>query len=214
MTCPCGNEAGALGMQVDPRGRPECDDCREYREQQTRHRLDERATRAEIPASLRGINFDSCAEGPSRDVARDWAMGDLKGLCLTGDPGVGKTFLAAAAAWARLQEAPVRWVSAARLMAQLRSGFNTEARVKADGILTGHGAIVLDDLDKVNPTDYGREVMFAAIDARVEEGTPLLVTTNKSMEELGDLLGHPIKSRVAGYCQVVRMVGRDRRIEP
>jgi DNA replication protein DnaC len=208
--CPCGEDAGS---KTGPSGRPECDGCREYREEQMRSRLKERAIRAELPAALCGLELSACAPGPSLDAARDWALGDLPGLCLTGPAGVGKTRLAAAACWARLQEAPVRWVSAARLMAQLRSGFNTEAKAKADAILVGAGAVVLDDIDKASPTDFGREVMFNTIDARIEEGRRLLITTNKSMEELGDQLGDPIKSRVAGYCRVVRMQGRDRRLD-
>jgi DNA replication protein DnaC len=175
-------------------------------------RFTARITRSELPSPLQGLRIEDAVKGPASEAAGFWATGKIPGLCLTGPVGVGKTWLAAAAAWERLQTYSVRWVSTARLMAQLRSGFNSEAKAKADTIIAGTGAIVLDDLDKVKPSEYAREVLFAAIDGRVEEGSPLLVTTNKSMGELGNQLGDPIMSRLAGHCRVVKMVGDDRRV--
>lgn len=201
LPCPCG----------DPRG-PKCADCQEHEQAERAKRLQTRIDRSELPGPLLGLSINDAIQGAATDAAWKWAHGELPGLCLTGPVGVGKTWLAAAATWHRLQTYGVRWVSAARLMAQLRSGFNSKAKAKADEIITGAGAIVLDDLDKVSPTDYAREVIFAAIDGRVEEGAPVLVTTNKSMSEIGEQLGDPVMSRLAGYTRVVKMQGEDRRI--
>lgn len=199
--CPCGDPAG-----------PKCPDCLAHEQAERARRMAARIERSELPTSLQALRIEDAVQGPASAAAELWATGRLPALCLTGPVGVGKTWLAAAAAWGRLQTYSVRWVSTARLMAQLRSGFNSEAKAKADAIIAGTGAIVLDDLDKVKASEYAREVLFAAIDGRVEEGSPLLVTTNKSMTELGDQLGEPIMSRLAGYCQTIRMVGDDRRV--
>lgn len=199
--CPCGSPLG-----------PKCPDCLEHDKAERRKRLAARIKGSDVPTPLRELRIADAPPGPAADAAMAWARGELPGLCLTGDVGVGKTWLAAGAAWERLQTHPLRWVSAARLMAQLRTGWNSKAKAQADKIVMGTGAIVLDDLDKVNPTEYGREVMFAAIDGRIEEGTPLLVTMNSSLEEIGEQLGEAIKSRLKGHCQIVRMVGRDRRL--
>lgn len=188
---------------------PACDGCKQHRRDSERDRLEARIKHCGLPTSLQNVAIPSGAAG---DAARRWVEEQDTGLCLTGPVGVGKTYLAAAACWARVQRRPVRWVSAARLMNAMRSGFDTERRAQAIAAVAGNGAVVLDDLDKVNPSEYGREVLFAAIDGRVEEGSPLLVTTNKSMSEIGALLGDPVMSRLAGYCQVVRMSGEDRRI--
>ncbi len=201
MNCPCG----------DPQG-PECPDCKAYRLEKRAQRLKERAIAAEIPLALQGLSIDSLPGGPAADAIHEWIWGEQRGVCLTGSVGVGKTYHAAVGAWGRLQHGGIRWVSAARLMAQLRSGFSSEAKEKADRILATSGAIVLDDLDKVNPTEFGREVIFLAVDARVEAGAPLLVTTNKSMSELGEQLGEPVMSRIAGYCRTILMQGNDRRV--
>lgn len=141
-----------------------------------------------------------------------WSADHVAGLCLTGPIGVGKTHLAAAACWFRLQSRPTRWVSGAKLMTQIRASFDDPGRKAAVSAVTGGGAIVIDDLDKISGSDYAKEVAFAAIDNRIAEKAPLLVTTNKAMSEIGEQLGDAIASRLAGYCEVIRMQGEDRRL--
>lgn len=172
-------------------------------------RREHRIAASGLPESLRGI---ALPDSPVGKLAGDWAEGKLNGLCLTGGVGVGKTHTAAAACWARLQRESCRWVSVARLMTQMRAGFEDESRKAATAAIIRPSAVVLDDLDKANPTEFGKEVIFAAVDGRVEAEAPLLVTTNLSPTEIGKKLGEPVMSRVAGYCEVVRMSGVDRRV--
>jgi DNA replication protein DnaC len=191
-----------------------CDDCieREEREEEQRERAERHRARIEnsgLPVRLQGLSLPDTELGR---LGAKWATGELRGLCFSGPVGVGKTYTAAGACWLRLQRAGCRWVSVARLMTQLRAGFQDEARAAASRAVTGEGAIILDDLDKVNPTDYGREVIFAAIDGRVEAGAPLLVTTNLGPREIGERLGDAVMSRLVGYCEQVKMVGEDKRL--
>lgn len=173
-------------------------------------RLRRRVEKSGLPKRLQDLPLSSTPLGA---LAEDWANGSLSGLCLTGPVGVGKTYAAAAACWAKINTGrSCRWVSVARLMTQLRAGFGDDARAAAIAAVAGEGAIVLDDLDKVSPTDYGREVIFAAVDGRVEAGAPLLVTTNLEPDQIGDKLGDAVMSRLVGYCTTVRMQGDDRRL--
>lgn len=165
-----------------------------------------------MPTSLRRLSLLGAVPGPSLDAANRWVDGQMLGLCLTGGVGVGKTWLAAAAAWSRLQQHPLQWVSVARMMSQLRSGFGSDQKQQADKIVTGTGSIVLDDFDKVNPTEFGKEILFSAIDGRVAEGSSILITTNKAISQIESLFGAPVASRLAGYCETVRMGGNDRRL--
>lgn len=142
-----------------------------------------------------------------------WAGG---GLLLTGAVGRGKTTLAGAAAWERLQHKSLVWTSVPLLLAALGSGFGSEQRQHALELLSGATALVLDDIDKARPTEFGAEQVFLAVDQRVEHEKPLLVTTNLAPSQLAerwpDPYGHAIASRLVGYCRVLRIEGVDRRL--
>lgn len=172
-----------------------------------------------IPAQLLAVTFDDIdlrGRELALAAARRWATGDLAGLTLTGPVGRGKTRLAAAAANGMLARRSVRWWSTPVLFARLGHGFGHDERDGAIDALVGGHALVLDDLDKARPTEYGAEQIFSAIDSRIAEGEPLLVTTNLSSEQLAakfpDPYGEAITSRLVGHTEgYVLDHGPDRR---
>jgi len=99
------------------------------------------------------------------------------------------------------------------LIAQLGAAFSDAARREAIGVLTGTGALVLDDLDKIKPSEWAVTQVFAALDKRIQAGSPLLVTTNKTPTQLGEQFGEPVMSRIVGYCRVFELPGRDMRLQ-
>ena len=235
------NAAGRkVGTKKVEFGGRECEECiakreRDELEQLTAEKLDNYRQFARVPQRYRGADFTGFTAQEAVEAAKAWAEGKLKALCLFGDAGRGKTWLAAAAlrsmiarraredAELDLDESheelrgkfrPVRWVSVSGLMADLDRSFNDEERAKAVKIVAGSGAVVLDDLDKVNPTERGKGIIFSTIDARLSAGSPLLVTTNLAPAQLGQKLGKPVMSRIAGDCMVIEMVGPDRRMRP
>lgn len=150
-------------------------------------------------------------------AAAAWATGQLPGLLFTGDVGRGKTTLAGAAALEMLQcGRSLVWASAPLVMARLGSGFNTDQHAWAIDTLSGNKGLVLDDIDKARPTEYGAEHIFLAIDTRVEHRLPLLVTSNLDLGQIAarwpSPYGDAIASRLVGYCRVLRVDGRDRRL--
>jgi DNA replication protein DnaC len=136
-----------------------------------------------------------------------------KGLLLHGDPGTGKTRLAATIAMARLEHSPVKWVSVGVLMAQLDGAWDDNERKVALKVLTRPGAVVLDDFDKVNPTPRVLGHLFTALDKREQARSPIVVTTNLSPSKLAAKLGDVIASRLTGMCEVLPFPGPDRRLE-
>jgi DNA replication protein DnaC len=205
--------------------RRHCDDCADRLETAERRAEAESAHRRRIatsglPADLADVTFDRLGGGGDTRplaAARRWAAGELRGLFLCGPIGVGKTTLAAAATNQRLRDRGVRWALVPSLVAQ--SFGDDRAKAQAAAILTGTGALVLDDLDKVKAGEWVAAQLFSAIDSRITAGAPLLVTTNKDVGEIaakfGGDFGDSIASRLVGYCGsdgMHEMRGPDRRL--
>lgn len=233
--------AGLLRQGAHRATAVKCDPCiKREEDQETRVKLEaEQRARLEaalLPKAVQGFEFAGrdgnrmiTEEGRDNAVraAYRWStqerMENKPGLLIFGGKGAGKTRLAATAAWQRLRRWPVRWVSWPILIAELSAAFNDDARQQAIKVLTGDGAIVLDDIarDDVKVTDWQRTQLFAAIDKRVQAGAPILITTNVTSAStgggvaagLGERLGDSVVSRLIGYCTVQELPGRDRRLE-
>lgn len=180
---------------------------------------DRRVGASGLPRALRRIDLDSLDRGGREfplAAAAEWASNTLPGLVLTGSFGTGKTRIAAAALWLVLQDRAGTWVSAPELFRQLATGFDADEHAWALSTLKVRNALVLDDLDKARASEYGAEQIFLAIDNAVTRGQQLLVTTNLRMQDLAAKwpapYGEAIASRLAGYCRMFAVAGRDRRI--
>jgi DNA replication protein DnaC len=153
------------------------------------------------------------------EVCRLWSEKPEPGhaILLYGDTGTGKTRLAATAAMARLQHSPIVWVSVAVLMAQLSAAWGDDDRKAALKVLTGKGPVVLDDLDKVNPTQSQIGHVFTALDRRVQaKQRALIITTNRKPSELEKIIGDVNVSRILELCGTQGLLpfpGPDRRLE-
>lgn len=206
-----------------------CDGCA-TREQEAAERADRDRERAQhartvrhrlavsgIPARLRSARFDHLDGDQPADDARRWAAGELPGLLLSGPVGAGKTYTAAAAAVTALDHRPVIWCSVPALLAQLGADRRDQRHEQALDVLLGSHALVLDDLDKARPTDYGAERIFAAVDGRAAAGRQLLVTTNLELDEIAARYPQPygegIASRLVERCAWHRLERADRRMD-
>lgn len=209
-----------------------CDECGEndrvaaIAEQARRQHADLVAAmrkRAGLPRKWHDVTLDHLdADGERIEAitaAAEWAMGKRRrGILLYGPVGRGKTAIAAGAANGRLGQArAVRWLPVGELLMDLRMPFDSIEYVRAQRALDpGGAALVLDDLDKVRPSEHAREPIYVAVNAWVEAELPLIVTMNRSIDELaedfGERYGDAIASRLAGYCDIFEVKGNDRRL--
>lgn len=176
-----------------------------------------------VPERWRAVTVDRLDRDAERaaalDAAHEWGIGQRRrGVLLYGGVGRGKTVIAAAAAVERCALGTVRWLSVAELLLKLRMPFGSPDHERALRALDTRGrpALVLDDLDKLKPTEHALQPVYVAVNGWIEAGLPLLVTLNRSIDELaewaGETFGSALASRLAGYCDIIEVRGRDRRL--
>lgn len=201
-----------------------CDACVERTDREEREtteaearlkRFEKRKLTAGIPLLMQGVTWDKVEvderNAEAVDAARRWAIGELRTLVLIGEFGVGKSFIAAAAAWQRMEGEALKWYSVPGLIAQSLGGWDSDERRDASSALLGKTALVLDDMDKVKATDWVASQLFVAIDGRVQNGGGLLVTTNLEPNELAAAFGDAIADRLFGLGEAHVVSGRSRR---
>ena len=170
---------------------------------------------------MRRHTFEVADVGRHIDIARRFVerWPELRrngtGLALWGNVGTGKSFTAHCIANALVDmEIPVRCTSAAEIVAALTER-NTPRAEYLDR-LCSVPLLVIDDLGAERGTDYAREQLCAAIDARTESGRPFIITTNYALEEMrnpADPTLARIFDRVLSRCVPVAVVGKSRRAD-
>lgn len=213
---------------------PMCDEClaREEAERDAaeseRKRVEAitgRVRSAGVPAVWGTLTFDQLREHAAHEhqaqaitLAEGWAEGNVGGVLLHGPEGRGKSLIAAAATVARCVHSGVRWLNVAELLLDLRMPFEAPEYVRAQRKISdvGNAALVLDDLDKLKPSEHQLQPIYVAINGWIEARQPLFVTLNRDLgslaEWMGQTFGGPIASRLAGYCEVVEIEGDDWRL--
>ena len=97
---------------------------------------------------------------------------------------------------------------------------NCQVVLKGRQPILGYAAevplLVLDDLGTSKPTDWVAEQVYMLLSQRIERESPLPIigTTNYTLEELEDRLGHDRSvSRLVGLCEVHELTGEDWRLK-
>lgn len=152
----------------------------------------------------------------ARDYVKNWSRRATEnaGLLFWGPVGTGKSFIAACIANALIeQEIPVLMTNFPKIMNSMGSVFSEERRNYLASFQKYH-LLIIDDLGVERSTEYTQEMVFQLIDERYKSELPLIVTTNKTWDEIK----HPknvgdarIFSRLREMCVPVFIGGEDRR---
>jgi len=213
--CAICRDAGVV-HPVGENGKPQYNQvvpCECSRERVLRERYEHMLKFCQLPAATDNWTFETFdASGPLKE-AYDTALqlaeerGNIKWLTLVGDVDVGKSHLAVAVCRRWLARGkPARYVLVPLMLEELRSSYNREGEYdRLMNFLLTVPLLVLDDLGAQKPTEWAVEKLMLIVDYRYVNGLPLVVTTNRSLDDLPGDTYHRIGSRLlrADFARVV-----------
>lgn len=154
-------------------------------------------------------------------IAAAWAQSvvtnpdDTRSLLIVGPTGTGKTHYAYSVLRAVAETGRTTgWAAytAADLYARLRprTGRDSEAEFES---IADTDVLFIDDIGAAKLTEWTEEVTYRLINHRYEQCRPGIFTSNVPPNQLRDVLGERIASRLTEMCERVVLKGDDRRKE-
>ena len=150
---------------------------------------------------------------------------EKKGLILIGNNGVGKTHLACSIANKLIENGtPVIYGTLINLLAELRNSYDTDNNISEMEIIKLYenvDLLIIDDLGKEKPSEWGLEKLFTIVNSRYENNLPVIITTNYNQNSLVERLSlngeietaKSIISRLYEMCYLVKIDDIDHRIK-
>ena len=150
---------------------------------------------------------------------------ERKGLILVGNNGVGKTHLACSIANELIKNGiPIIYGTLINLLAELKNTYDVDNNISEMEIIKLYEKVdllIIDDLGKEKPSEWGLEKLFTIINSRYENNLPVIITTNYDQNSLinrisinGEIeTAKSIISRLYKMCYLVKIEDRDHRIK-
>jgi len=191
-----------------PHGAPSfCSDkCKKiYKDKQYQKRL------TIIPIKFRDIECDK---------TKIIKQGIEQSMFITGTAGVGKTVLMAGIIKEilKVREREVEWISYPGFIMELQSSFRSKDDEvtpfeRAEEIASFPGTLAIDDIGAEKMTAFVQQITYYIINYREQEMLHTLITSNFSLQQIDDQIDTRVSSRIGGMCKIVKLTGKDRRLE-
>lgn len=146
-----------------------------------------------------------------RRFAEEFPSNKGESLLLVGNPGTGKTHLAAAATNYIVKEhgIPVKFGNFLELLENMKKSFGSAEDVGKE--LIEVPLLVIDDLGKERQSEWSLSVLYRVINGRYEKYAPVIITTNETLSSLRNNVGEATFSRLIEMCEGITMNGQDYR---
>jgi len=154
-------------------------------------------------------------------VALDWSNSTAnqtrgEGFFLLGEPGTGKTHLVCAAAMERVRkgQSGIRYLNVPIFLDRIRASFKFSESAAQDLFefaCTKASLVVLDDFGKEKATDWATERLYVLVESRYQNMLPMLVTSNRTLDELDSLGYGATVSRLQQMCRTIKLETADHR---
>lgn len=145
-----------------------------------------------------------------------------RGIYLHGDVGTGKTHLSYALKnhWESTkkpdgQQRRAMFWNTTELLHSIRQDFDRPYGDKIrseERILDFGGLLFLDDVGAEKMSEWVAETFYLIINHRYNRVLPTIFTSNLTIGDLAERIGDRTASRIAEMCDVVELIGNDRRI--
>ena len=169
---------------------------------------DERGERKRSPRENMERNFDIC-----QDYARHFSMA-ADNLLLTGQPGLGKTFLSASIARVVSDRGfSVVYDTAEHIFAQMEEEKfrpdETSAACEDVRRYMNCDLLIVDDLGTEMVTSFVQSALYQLVNGRLLAGKKTVINTNLAPRQLGERYSPQVQSRLEGEYRVLPFFGDD-----
>lgn len=136
-----------------------------------------------------------------------------KGVVFSGSVGTGKTHEAVSLLKTIYQKEEQRglFTTATELAMRLREGVGQGNLAGVIDEINSVEVLLIDDLGVESATDFFLEYIYVIINYRYNQMLPLLLTTNLTAPEFGEVYGQRILSRLTEMSEFIKLSGSDKR---
>ena len=139
-----------------------------------------------------------------------------RGMYLWGATGSGKTHIlyALKRQWDSERTKKAMHWNMTDLMHEIRQDMDrTHKERPAESIMDFNGILFIDDIGAEKISEFALETIYMVINRRYEKRWPVIFSSNLPISELADRVGDRIASRIVEMCDIVEIVGSDRRMD-
>lgn len=140
-------------------------------------------------------------------------------VLLVGGIGLGKTMIASNIAYAAIASGrSARFTTASAMLGELVNQDSSAALKRAFRRYTSPAVLVIDELGYLGYGARHADVLFEVVNQRYELRRPIIITTNRTFSEWGDLFPSatcvlPLVDRLIHRCEVIHITGRSYRFK-